>query len=186
MQHATPTDPAPSTFYPPGEDPRGYYQGLPLAGWVVRAGAMLIDVVGVIYGPMLIGVMIAGLTGSIHETPTGDTELTGVGGVIAGLLVLVGLGLGVYNAFVRQGRTGQTFGKQLLGLRLVRMRDGQPIGIGLAIGRHLLHWLDSLPLYVGWLWPLWDARRQTFADKLAGTVVLAKPSPQAWYNSPAG
>jgi hypothetical protein len=27
--------------------------------------------------------------------------------------------------------------------------------------------------YLGYLWPLWDAKRQTFADKICSTVVLA-------------
>ncbi len=25
-------------------------------------------------------------------------------------------------------------------------------------------------LYIGYLWPLWDAKRQTFADNVCGTV----------------
>ena len=52
------------------------------------------------------------------------------------------------------------------------VRDGQPVGFGLAIGRQFLHILDSLPFYIGYLWPLWDERRQTFADKVADTVVV--------------
>ena len=41
-----------------------------------------------------------------------------------------------------------------------------------CFGRDLLHILDLLPLWLGFLWPLWDARRQTFADKIMKTVVL--------------
>jgi uncharacterized RDD family membrane protein YckC len=33
--------------------------------------------------------------------------------------------------------------------------------------------VDAIPFFIGFLWPLWDRRRQTFADKLLGTVVLA-------------
>ena len=33
------------------------------------------------------------------------------------------------------------------------------------------HILDALT-YVGFLWPLWDAKRQTFADMLMRTVVV--------------
>jgi uncharacterized RDD family membrane protein YckC len=29
--------------------------------------------------------------------------------------------------------------------------------------------------YVGYLWPLWDDKRQTFADKILGTVVVERP-----------
>ncbi|WP_142277868.1 RDD family protein, partial [Mycobacterium avium] len=36
--------------------------------------------------------------------------------------------------------------------------------------RDLAHLLDTASI-VGWLWPLWDSRRRTFADMLAGTEV---------------
>jgi hypothetical protein len=72
------------------------------------------------------------------------------------------------------GRTGQSWGKQVLNLRLVRMADGQPMGGGMAFVRDLAHILDALPCYIGYLFPLWDARRQTFADKIMSTVVLSE------------
>ena len=37
--------------------------------------------------------------------------------------------------------------------------------------RELAHQLDTLSVFVGWLWPLWDARRRTFADLLLRTEV---------------
>ena len=37
--------------------------------------------------------------------------------------------------------------------------------------RELAHLLDTLSVFVGWLWPLWDSRRRTFADLLLGTEV---------------
>jgi len=73
-----------------------------------------------------------------------------------------------------QGRTGQSWGKQALKLRLLSESTGQPIGAGMAFVRDLAHIVDSLACYLGWLWPLWDAKRQTFADKLVKTVVTAE------------
>ena len=35
-----------------------------------------------------------------------------------------------------------------------------------------VHILDAIPCYVGLLWPLWDNKRQTFADKILKMVVL--------------
>ena len=52
------------------------------------------------------------------------------------------------------------------------MADGQPIGGGMAFVRDLAHTVDGLICYVGYLMPLWDARRQTVADKMLNTVVL--------------
>ena len=45
-------------------------------------------------------------------------------------------------------------------------------GGGAGIGRFFLHIIDALPCYLGFLWPLWDAKRQTFADKVMGTLVI--------------
>lgn len=93
-----------------------------------------------------------------------------------GLLLLLGYLLGfaftLWNVAFRQGKTGQTIGKSVLGTRLVGDRTGQPVGAGMAFVRSLAHILDSMPFYLGYLWPLWDAKRQTFADKVCATVVV--------------
>ena len=73
---------------------------------------------------------------------------------------------------VRQGKTGQTIGKGVLNIRLVRLDGINPPGVGLSIGRAFLHIVDALPCYLGFLWPLWDDKRQTFADKILNTVVV--------------
>jgi hypothetical protein len=51
--------------------------------------------------------------------------------------------------------------------------SGQLVGPGRGALRRIGHALDTLSCYVGYLWPLWDAQRQTFADKAARTVVLS-------------
>jgi uncharacterized RDD family membrane protein YckC len=97
-----------------------------------------------------------------------------VGIVLLALGYALMIGLIIWNRWIRAGRTGQSWGKKVLGIRLVRESDGQPIGAGLAFGRDLAHVVDGF-LYLGYLWPLWDAKRQTFADKICSTVVLARP-----------
>jgi uncharacterized RDD family membrane protein YckC len=77
-----------------------------------------------------------------------------------------------YNRWYRAGRTGQSWGRQLMGLDLVGAVDVRPVSMLRAFLRDLAHLLDTIPCLVGWLWPLWDGRRQTFADKLSDTVVL--------------
>ena len=69
------------------------------------------------------------------------------------------------------GACGATPGKLLLGLRVVDEESGRPLGVGRGIVRKVLHAVDHYTL-IGWLWPLVDRRRQTFADKLAGSVVV--------------
>jgi uncharacterized RDD family membrane protein YckC len=54
---------------------------------------------------------------------------------------------------------------------------GQPIGPGWAFLRYLLHTLDGF-CYLGYLWPIWDSRKQTFADKIMNTFVIQATTPQ--------
>jgi uncharacterized RDD family membrane protein YckC len=35
--------------------------------------------------------------------------------------------------------------------------------------------VDGIICYIGWLFPLWDAKKQTLADKIMGTVVVTAP-----------
>ena len=73
-------------------------------------------------------------------------------------------------------RSGQTPGKRLLHLKVVR-RDGQPLSWGTAIARYLGYIVSALPLYLGFLWILWDRNKQGFHDKIAGTVVVRTYQP---------
>jgi hypothetical protein len=59
-------------------------------------------------------------------------------------------------------------------LKLVRLADKQPIGAYAAFLRGLAHLLDILTLGIGYLFPLWDARRQTLADKVVKTIVISQ------------
>jgi uncharacterized RDD family membrane protein YckC len=147
-------------------DQPGYYMGRALANWPQRVGAYLIDYLIAAIPAFLAVILFSG-------TDQGETPSAGAG-VVAFLLYLVSLGIWIYNRAIQQGRTGQSWGKQVLNLRLVRMADGQPMGGGMAFVRDLAHIIDALPCYIGYLFPLWDARRQTFADKIMSTVVLSE------------
>lgn len=84
---------------------------------------------------------------------------------LAGLVVLLVFGY-------LTGTTGQTPGRRVMGITVRREADGQFLGAGAGIGRSFLHILDALPLGLGYLWPLWDSKKQTFADKIIGSVVV--------------
>jgi uncharacterized RDD family membrane protein YckC len=43
----------------------------------------------------------------------------------------------------------------------------------MAFVRDIAHIVDSVICFVGYLFPLWDSKRQTLADKIVGTVVVA-------------
>ena len=91
--------------------------------------------------------------------------------VIGGVIALV---FTIYNVVIRQGRTGYSLGKTVVGIRLVKEGTGQPMGAALCFVRQLAHYVDGLICYLGWLWPLWDAKNQTIADKIMGTVVIVQ------------
>jgi hypothetical protein len=38
--------------------------------------------------------------------------------------------------------------------------------------RQLAHIIDGAICYIGYLFPLWDAKRQTIADKIMGTICV--------------
>jgi uncharacterized RDD family membrane protein YckC len=104
-------------------------------------------------------------------------SIVGVVSDVLGLLVLLGT-LGAYLAWfvynlVEQGQTGQSLGKRVVGLKLVREADGQVTGAGLSVGRGFAHCLE---FGIGWFWPLVDPKKQTFADKICGTVVVTAPT----------
>lgn len=91
----------------------------------------------------------------------------------------------LYNGLLDGGPDGQTLGKRLLRIRVVDEATAAPIGPGRGLGRAAvpaaLGLLVVVPalLPVGFLlailnglWPLWDARRQTFHDKAVRSVVV--------------
>ena len=137
----------------------------PYASWFKRVGAYLIDalLVGVAYFPAIIGVIIS----------SGGSDSLGTFLTVLG--ALLSFAVFVWNTCLRAGRTGYSIGKGVLGIKLVGERSGEPIGPWMAFLRYLCHIVDALPLYLGYLWPLWDEKRQTFADKIVHTVVLNEP-----------
>ena len=121
--------------------------GQGLASWLQRVGAALID----------------GFISLVLQT---------IVGLVSGPLGrLAGFALFLYFAYL-VGTTGQTPGKRVLGIKVLREQDGQLLGAGAGIGRAFLHILDALSLGLGYLWPLWDAKKQTFADKAIHSVVV--------------
>jgi len=82
-----------------------------------------------------------------------------------------GQAMAFYNRCILMGVTGQSWGKLLTGTRLVSERTGEPLGVGRTIVRDMCHATDFV-LVVGAFFPLFDRRRQSLADKIAGSVVV--------------
>lgn len=72
------------------------------------------------------------------------------------------------NRVLLPAATGWSLGRAAFGIAVVR-RDGAPAGPVRLLLRELAHLVDTASLLVGWLWPVWDDRRRTFADLLTRT-----------------
>jgi uncharacterized RDD family membrane protein YckC len=144
--------------------------------WLTRVLASLIDSIPV---AVLVGIgyviQIVTMEKSCTET-YGYSVCTTQGSAIGTLAMLVTYGLAfayaIWNFGYKQGITGSSIGKGVLKFKVVSEKTGQPIGFGLSVARMFAHIVDALPCYVGYLFPLWDSKRQTLADKIMTTVCL--------------
>jgi uncharacterized RDD family membrane protein YckC len=165
--------------------PGGLPPGMPpLASWGARLGALLLDFLIVQLVPT--GLILAGdLPHAVKVQDAKDKcadqgitaancdlpSMPGSGHALVWIGIVLGLAAFVFLSY-REGKTGQTPGKKIVGIRLLREADGSALGFGRAFGRRWLHYLDGIPCGLGYLWPLWDAKNQTWADKMVHTVVI--------------
>lgn len=174
---ALPADGVPAPL-PPG--PRKVAR-VYLAPYERRVGAALLDglveIWPVVLGYIAMGILLSNADPDPYPRSGGSvTTLLALAAVLAGWTGTVGMQ--IWNRVVRQGRTGQSVGKKALGIAVVRVDGRRVMGPGLAFGRYLAHILDAWSV-IGYLWPLWDAKKQTFADMICGTIVrhVERPRP---------
>lgn len=140
----------------------GQYQAAPqYASWGKRALGWLLDY-------FLPGIVVGMLAGVIQpQPPVTAAQPTVQMNWAQPLLTLV---LFLILSFV-SAKTGQTWGRKVAKTQLVG-EDGRPIGLGRSFIRYIAHVVDSIILFIGWLFPLWDSKRQTLADKIMKTYVI--------------
>jgi uncharacterized RDD family membrane protein YckC len=182
--------------YPPPPSAQGGYAPPPVGGgqalpqdaytpWVTRVLAYLIDAipVAIITG---IGWVILLTTQECIDLNEAFGNYGEYGGSFSGqvcgastlglsalwIFMLLGLAFAIWNYGYKQGTTGSSIGKGIMKFKVVSEETGQPIGFGMSIVRQLAHAIDGIICYIGFLFPLWDQKRQTIADKLMKTVCL--------------
>jgi uncharacterized RDD family membrane protein YckC len=69
------------------------------------------------------------------------------------------------------GVCGKTPGKMLFGLRVTRV-SGEPLGLRAALLRWFCYANSFFFFNLGFLWIIFDGRKQGFHDKIAETVVI--------------
>lgn len=90
-------------------------------------------------------------------------------GVGEGLVIVLGI---AYYTYLEGGDTGQTLGKRAMGIRVVDLHGGGPIGYSRGFIRYIGRIASAIVIYLGYLWMLWDAEKQTWHDKFATAVVV--------------
>lgn len=156
---------APAVAAGPGAPPEE-----PWAPWHLRVAATLVDTaLGLPF------VVISVIVSTVAADPTSNAVIQLVCLLFALANAIGSLAFTIWNQVIRQGRRGASLGKQCFGLLVISKNNARPIGAVLTFVRSLAHILDMLPLMLGYLWPLWDSEKQTFADKVVNTAVLRLP-----------
>jgi serine/threonine-protein kinase len=138
--------------------------GSTYASYGKRVGAFVIDVV-LCY--MLI-MMLALLGGALLA----GGSLSG-----GGFFLLAALAASWLYFLWLTASSGQTLGKKMLKIKVVDASGDAP-GWGKSFMRYVVGFgLENLLMYImigllGWLWPLWDANKQAWHDKIGGTFVI--------------
>jgi len=144
--------------------------GPKLDGRRVRAG--IIDLVVVLAGALGLGVVVGALgSDQPRDMPGFD---------------FVVLGWALYYYFACESSSGQTLGKRLMKLRVVRL-DGSPAGMGEVAVRTVLRVIDGIAFYlVGLIVMLVTGeRRGRLGDLAARTMVVDASAPVAPAAAPA-
>lgn len=112
-----------------------------------------------------------------------DGILLGIPYAIVGAVSSVGVAYAVYLllaiayfTYFEGGPAGQTLGKKALNIRVIDLAGGGSIGMTRAFIRYIGRIVSSIPLLLGYFWMLWDGEKQTWHDKLAGSVVVPTSS----------
>lgn len=153
---AEPLEPGPPFAAPPPAPPPAaaatvtpqITAAMPRAGFWVRMGALFLDI-------LLVGFA----TSLLH--PFGDGHMWGDFHIVV---------LAIYGAVMWKLR-GTTVGGIVFDLHVVRV-DGRPVDWETAIVRALGCFLSLCVVFLGFIWIAFDANRQAWHDKIAGTVVV--------------
>ena len=124
------------------------------AGWGTRALAILIDAIG-------IGIIAAAVS-SILGADTQSRQYQG-------LSIL--LQAAYFTYFWSAAGKGQTLGSRALNIRVVKT-DGSYLDYGGAFLRYIGFVISCVAFFLGVIWAAFDAQKQGWHDKIAGTYVV--------------
>ena len=170
----------PAVKAPPAEHPKE----LPwrLAGWWSRVGAQLLDLL-IVWLPAS-AVLVAPILAAEAARDGSGAETTWL--IVAIVATFLAIGAHLFYApllMKRKGkRNGQSFGKQICGIRVIRA-DGEPMRFSDAALRQIVYksfgllvastFIPIFPWILDYLWPTWDEQHRALHDMAADTRVVA-------------
>jgi uncharacterized RDD family membrane protein YckC len=77
----------------------------------------------------------------------------------------------LYFALQESGANQATIGKKAMGIKVTGLQ-GERISFANATGRYFAKIISGIILFIGYLMMLWDEKKQTLHDKMAGTLVV--------------
>jgi len=119
---------------------------------------------GVIIDGIIVFVVVAVVSFILSAVGLKGTQIQVIIGVLIGLIY-----------FLWGWGSGQTVGCMVLKMKIVDQQTGGAPGYGKALIRYVVDAICgaiSILGIIGGLWLIWDAKKQTWWDKVAGTVVV--------------
>ena len=168
--------------YPPALAPNGQ----PLAEFGDRFIARLIDTaiyigMALVFAIPLIVVIVWSVSTVEPGDEPGGAQLATLLLAELGYVVLSYVGQYLYEVEYQLRRDGQSVGKKVMKLRIIRTQPGQMLTRGVLAKRWVVWGLVAacVPFFqlIDGLWQLWDKPyKQTLHDKFADTVVVKEPA----------
>ena len=150
---------------------------LAAAATIESEGGIDFDPVLASYGNRLVGlaidtaVVLLCILPGVVLLAMGSTTLA----IIGLLVMLAGFGVATVLYARAVSSTGQWIGNRVTNTKVVDVRNGRTVNAGEAGLRFVIRYFVSTILFIGFLVALFDPQRQTFHDRVAGTVVTRPP-----------
>jgi uncharacterized RDD family membrane protein YckC len=140
------------------------------AGFISRAAAFVIDAVVISVTVLVVATLLESIEG-FFMLSRASALLAPTRAALVAATIAFGAALPVVYPIGSWVFFGQTPGKALLGLRIVRA-DGRRMTLSTALLRYLGYWVSAIPLFLGFAWVLVDDQRRGWHDWIAGTYVV--------------
>ena len=148
----------PAQWEGPGDE-GGPAPGIQFASPGARLGGYIIDIV-VMIGAVLMFAFLGVILGAMGFD------------ILTTLVILVSIVIPIVYFPYFWKTTGQTPGAKMMGIKIVRDRDGGPLGWGAAILRLIGYAISGMVFYIGYIWIFIDKRKRGWFDLIAGTVAI--------------